>query len=101
MKICHTRGIIVGCAGAGKTTLLKRLQDIPFEEIKKTKTTKIVDVHVNSFEVWEELTTIKGKSHIYFIHTTFYYTLLLLNVKFMNITCLICPVTLFNFKIEK
>lgn len=54
MKICHTRGIIVGCAGAGKTTLLMRLQDVPYEEIKKIKTTEIVDVHVNSFKVLEE-----------------------------------------------
>lgn len=64
MKICHTRGIIVGCAGAGKTTLLKRLQDNPYEEIKNPTSTEIVDVHVNIFEVWEELTTIKGKLNI-------------------------------------
>lgn len=61
IKVCHTRGILVGCAGAGKTTLLMRLQDIPYKELKKIKTTEIVDVHKNSFEVLEELTTIKGK----------------------------------------
>lgn len=94
MKICHTRGIIVGCAGAGKTTLLMRLQDVPYEEIKKIKTTEIVDVHVNSFKVLEELTTIKGKLHIYFIHPTYYCTLLLLNFKLRFITCIFCLVIL-------
>lgn len=76
MKIRHTRGIIIGCAGAGKTTLLMRLQDIPYKKLKEKKTTEIVDVHVNSFEVLEEFTTIKGKLHIYFIHITYYCTLL-------------------------
>lgn len=76
MKISHIRGIIVGCAGAGKTTLLMRLQDMPYKELEEIKTTEIVDVHVNSFEVLEELTTIKGKWHIYVIHTTYYCTLL-------------------------
>lgn len=76
MKICHTRGIIVGCAGAGKTTLLMRLQDMPYKELEEIKTTEIVDVHVNSFDVLEKLTTIKGKLHIHVIHTTYYCTLL-------------------------
>ena len=55
----HARGIIVGCGGAGKTTLLKRLKDTPFEQLHKTKTTIIVDVHVNAFSVMNN--TIQGK----------------------------------------
>lgn len=80
MKICHTRGIIVGCVGSGKTTLLMRLQDVPFKELTKVKTTEIVDVvdvHINSFIVLEELMTIKGKLLIHFIYYTYYYSLLL------------------------
>ena len=47
----HARGIIVGCGGAGKTTLLKRLMDTPLEKLLETKSTEIVDVHVNAFTV--------------------------------------------------
>ena len=53
------RGIIVGCGGAGKTTLLKRLMDTPFKELVETKSTEIVDVHVNAFSVLDG--TLKGK----------------------------------------
>lgn len=51
----------MGCAGAGKTTLLKRLQNVPYKELKKIETTEMVDVHVNSFEVLEDKETIKSK----------------------------------------
>ena len=55
----HARGIIVGCGGAGKTTLLKRLMDTPFKELGETKSTEIVDVHVNAFSVLDD--TLQGK----------------------------------------
>ena len=54
----HARGIIIGCGGAGKTTLLKRLMDTPIEQLK-TKSTEVVDVHVNAFTVMDD--TIQGK----------------------------------------
>ena len=55
----HARGIIVGCGGAGKTTLMKRLMDTPFEQLTETKSTEIVDVHVNAFSVLDD--TMQGK----------------------------------------
>ena len=55
----HARGIIIGCGGAGKTTLMKRLMDTPIEQLYETKSTEVVDVHVNAFTVKEE--TIQGK----------------------------------------
>lgn len=61
LNISHTRGIIVGCAGAGKTTLLMRLQDMPWKDTTSINTTKIADVHVNSFEVLKKKMTIRGK----------------------------------------
>lgn len=81
MKISHTRGIIVGCAGAGKTTLLMRLQDIPYKELKDIKTTELTDVHVNSFEVLEELMTIRGKLLIHCMYDTYYCSSLFFNLK--------------------
>lgn len=59
LTIRQVRCIILGCAGAGKTTLLKRLQNVPYKELKKIESTEIVDVHVNSFEVLEDKETIK------------------------------------------
>lgn len=99
MKISHIRGIIVGCAGAGKTTLLMRLQDMPYKELEEIKTTEIVDVHVNSFKVLEKLTTIKGKLHIYVIHTTVLYYDLILSEDLLHSYFVL--LYFFNFKIEK
>lgn len=61
LTIRQVRCIIVGCAGAGKTTLLKRLQNIPYKELKKIESTEMVDVHVNSFKVLEDKETIGSK----------------------------------------
>lgn len=61
LTVRHVRCIIVGCAGAGKTTLLRRLKNLTFEEIKSIESTKIVDVHVNCFEVLEDEETIESK----------------------------------------
>ena len=55
----HARGIIVGCGGAGKTTLMKRLMDTPIEQLYESKSTEVVDVHVNVLTVMND--TIKGK----------------------------------------
>ena len=54
----HAKGIIVGCGGAGKTTLMNRLMNPEFD-VDETKSTNIVDVHVNAFSVKDE--TIQGK----------------------------------------
>lgn len=59
IKVCHIRGIIVGCGGAGKTTLLERLKGTSYPKLKNIKSTVIADVHSNCFEVLEEDKTIK------------------------------------------
>lgn len=59
LTIQHIRCIIVGCAHAGKTTLLSRLKNTPYEELKNIKSTEIIDVHVNNFEVNKEEETIQ------------------------------------------
>lgn len=59
ITIRHTRGIIVGCGGAGKTTFLERLKGASRKDLEKIKSTVIVDVHPNCFEVLEEEQTIK------------------------------------------
>nr|XP_034315551.1 uncharacterized protein LOC117685339 [Crassostrea gigas] len=59
MTVHHVRGIIVGCGGAGKTTLLKRLGNSKFKDIMNTKSTLLLDVHFNEFEVLEEEETIQ------------------------------------------
>lgn len=60
ITVCHVRCIIVGCGKAGKTTLLKRLQNVSFNELMQTERTKMVDVHVNSFEVLLKEETIQS-----------------------------------------
>lgn len=60
MPICHGRGIILGYEGAGKTTLLRRLENKSLEELKSIKSTEILDIHVNSFELLEEEQTIRS-----------------------------------------
>lgn len=65
LTVRHVRCIIVGCSGAGKTTLLKRLQNAKFKDLKNIKTTELVDVHVNIFEVLENEATIQ--SNVYTI----------------------------------
>lgn len=67
LTVCHVRCIIVGCGKAGKTTLLKRLQNLSYDEVKQTKSTEMVDFHVNSFEVLLEEETIQSKSICIFI----------------------------------
>lgn len=62
ITISHARCLIVGCGGAGKTTLLKRLQNADLKELMNIKSTEIVDIHVNSFEVIEKENTIKSKN---------------------------------------
>lgn len=59
ITVRHIRGIIVGCGGAGKTTLLERLKGTRYPELKKIKSTVIVDVHPNCFDVLEKKKTIK------------------------------------------
>lgn len=61
LTVCHIRCIIVGCAHAGKTTLLKRLENVPYEELKELPSTEIVDVHVNIFEINKDMETIECK----------------------------------------
>lgn len=73
LTVRHVRCIIVGCACAGKTTLLRRLKNLTFEEIKSRELTKIVDVHVNCFEVLEDEETIQSKlSKCYYIALHYY-----------------------------
>lgn len=67
LTVRHVRCIIVGCSGAGKTTLLKRLQNAKFKDIKNIKTTELVDVHVNIFEVLENEATIQSNVYTIFI----------------------------------
>lgn len=74
MPIRHVRCIIVGCGGAGKTTLLKRLQNANFKELKDIKTTELVDVYANCFEVLENENTIQSKVNAclsYFIYCVY------------------------------
>lgn len=61
MTVRHVRCIIMGCSGAGKTTLLRRLQNANLKDLKKVKTTELVDVHVNIFNVLENGNTIQSK----------------------------------------
>lgn len=61
----HVRCILVGCGGAGKTTLLRRLQNAKYKDLKKIKTTELVDVHVNIFDVLENKTTIQGNVYTF------------------------------------
>lgn len=63
----HVRCILVGCGGAGKTTLLRRLQNAKFKDLTNIKTTELVDVHVNIFDVLENEDTIQGNFHTFFI----------------------------------
>lgn len=74
ITISHARCLIVGCGGAGKTTLLKRLQNANLKELMDIKSTEIVDVHVNSFEVLEKENTIKSKKKPYSIVLAEYMT---------------------------
>lgn len=67
LTVRHVRCIIVGCSGAGKTTLLKRLQNAKFKDLKNIKTTELVDVHVNIFEVLENEATIQSNVYTIFI----------------------------------
>lgn len=62
----HVRCILVGCGGAGKTTLLRRLQNEKFKELENIKTTQLVDVHVNIFDVLENENTIQGNFYTFF-----------------------------------
>lgn len=66
LTVRHVRCIIVGCRGAGKTTLLKRLQNAKFEDLKNIKTTELVDVHVNIFEVLENEATIQSNDYSFY-----------------------------------
>lgn len=61
----HVRCILVGCGGAGKTTLLRRLQNAKFKDLTNIKTTKLVDVHVNIFDVLENEDTIQGNFYTF------------------------------------
>lgn len=63
----HVRCILVGCGGAGKTTLLRRLQNAKFKDLTNIKTTELVDVHVNIFDVLENEDTIQGNFYTFFI----------------------------------
>lgn len=67
MSIRHVRCIIVGCGGAGKTTLLRRLQNANVQELKDIKSTELVDVHVNCFDVLEKKNTIQSNVNTYII----------------------------------
>lgn len=58
ITVRHARGIIVGCSGAGKTTLLRRLANANYNDLKKIKSTGLVDVHVNKFVLTEKGTMI-------------------------------------------
>lgn len=73
LTFCHVRCIIVGCAGAGKTTLLKRLENVSFKKLKDVKSTKMFDVHVNSFEVLEDKETIRSRFAISLIKDLIHY----------------------------
>lgn len=61
----HVRCIIVGCSGAGKTTLLRRLQNAKLKDLKNVKTTELVDVHANIFDVLENENTIQGNFYTF------------------------------------
>lgn len=61
LTVNHVRCIIAGCTGAGKTTLLRRLENVTFEKLQGIKSTEMVDVQANSFEVLEEKETIQSK----------------------------------------
>lgn len=61
----HVRCILVGCGGAGKTTLLRRLQNAKFKDLMNIKTTQLVDVHVNIFDVLENEDTIQGNFYTF------------------------------------
>lgn len=73
MTVHHVRGIIVGCGGAGKTTLLKRLGNSKFKDIMNTKSTLLLDVHFNEFEVLEEEETIQSISSLLFLICNFFF----------------------------
>lgn len=60
LTVRHVRCIIVGCSGAGKTTLLRRLQNAKLKDLKNVKTTELVDVHANIFDVLEKENTIQS-----------------------------------------
>lgn len=62
LTIRHVRCIIVGCSGAGKTTLLRRLQNAKFNDLKNVKTTELVEVHENIFDVSENENTIQSNN---------------------------------------
>lgn len=64
MTVPQVRCIIVGCKDAGKTTFVRRLQNEPYNELKKTKPTEMVDVNVNTFNVLEDEETIQSKFQI-------------------------------------
>lgn len=59
----HVRCILVGCGGA----LLRRLQNAKFKDLMNIKTTELVDVHVNIFDVLENENTIQGNFVHFFI----------------------------------
>lgn len=64
MTVRHVRCIVVGCGGAGKSTLLRRLQNAKFKDLQEIKTTQLVDVHVNIFDVLENENTIQSNAYI-------------------------------------
>lgn len=65
LTLNHVRCIIAGCTGAGKTTLLRRLENVTFEELQGIKSTEMVDVQANRFEVLEEKETIQSNNCLF------------------------------------